>query len=226
MILVDVLRSFGLPRTGEKPGMAPYAPVRLHDIVAYELTDRLIRPERNSAEIHGTDHALRTAILATYLGQEMQRQGYEGIYLDALWTAGLIHDSQRYVDHAEDPYHGARAATVFVNNPEITRTLNGETLQQVVRLTSWHDFPKNRERQPPLLLKIFQDADALDRVRDTSEHAEPLDTGRLWLRESREPGLLETVELFVQLSRRPEGVLFDNPVARVTNAARRVGFAS
>lgn len=81
---------------------------------------------------------------------------------DVLGWAAAVHDTQRHDDGA-DPQHGDRAADWIKARPELLPA--SAPLDRVAYLCRWH-VPSD-ERAPELNdeLKMFKDADALDRWR-------------------------------------------------------------
>ncbi len=120
------------------------------------------------SEVHGLEHQARVLLLCLMLAQELNLPARD---VRVLATAAIFHDTQRTNDDT-DPPHGKASREYYhanVKNPD----------PLVEFLCEYHSLPdeegyseiknnrqlsKNRSRAK-LLLGIFKDADALDRVR-------------------------------------------------------------
>jgi hypothetical protein len=125
---------------------------------------------RGPGGIHGMTHEARVLIWTQVLAALV---GGEGLTVDAdvLGWAAAVHDTQRLND-GRDPEHGSRAATWLEQRPELLPAT--VPLERVVYLCRWH-VPGD-EKAPAMTdeLKVFKDADALDRWR-----IDDLDAARL-----------------------------------------------
>lgn len=111
--------------------------------------------------IHGLGHETRVLIWTQILA-EMVRS--EGLSVDAevLGWAAAVHDTQRW-DDGDDPDHGTRAADWLAKDPRILPP--AIPLEQVLYLCRWHVPPDHWAPEMTTELRIFKDADALDRWR-------------------------------------------------------------
>lgn len=116
---------------------------------------------RGAGGVHGIAHETRVLILTQVLAMAA---GDEGLNVDAdvLAWAAAIHDTQRHNDGA-DPKHGDWAADWIECRPELLP--KSVPLERVAYLCRWH-VPAD-ERAPEMTdeLRLFKDADALDRWR-------------------------------------------------------------
>ena len=88
----------------------------------------------------------------------------EGLSVDpnVLGWAAAVHDTQRQ-DEGIDPEHGARAAMWIERQPELIPA--SVPLERVVYLCRWHVPPDDDAREMTDELRVFKDADALNRWR-------------------------------------------------------------
>jgi hypothetical protein len=116
---------------------------------------------RSGGGIHGLGHETRVLIWSQVLA-EMVRQ--EGLSVDAAvvgWAAA-VHDTRRW-DDGDDPDHGTRAADWLANHPNsLPPTV---PMVQVQYLCRWHVPPDHMVPEMTTELRVFKDADALDRWR-------------------------------------------------------------
>lgn len=116
---------------------------------------------QSASGIHGLGHEARVLIWTQILA-EMVRQ--EGSSIDAavLGWAAAVHDTQRW-DDGDDPDHGTRAANWLADHPRIIPP--NVSLEQVIYLCRWHVPPDHLVPDMTMELRVFKDADALDRWR-------------------------------------------------------------
>jgi uncharacterized protein len=111
--------------------------------------------------IHGLGHETRVLIWAQVLAAMVRE---EDLHVDGatLGWAAAIHDTQR-LDDGLDSGHGARAASWLAENESIVGART--SIEEIAYLCQWHVPP---DRLAPVMtpsLKVFKDADALDRWR-------------------------------------------------------------
>lgn len=116
---------------------------------------------RGPGGIHGLGHETRVLIWSQVISANAAK---EGLCVDSnvLGFAAAIHDTQRWNDGV-DADHGARAALWIVRRPQLLPS--SVSLERVAYLCRWHvpsDFKAPRMTDE---LKVFKDADALDRWR-------------------------------------------------------------
>ncbi|MEE9297045.1 MAG: hypothetical protein V3W34_19045 [Phycisphaerae bacterium] len=116
---------------------------------------------RSPDGIHGLAHETRVLILSQVLAFMVRDEDLE-IDADIVAWAAAVHDTQRWSDGI-DPDHGARAADWILNRPDfVPRPVS---LDRVAFLCRWHVPPDRRAPEMTPELKVFKDADALDRWR-------------------------------------------------------------
>jgi hypothetical protein len=116
---------------------------------------------RGPGGIHGVVHEARVLIWTQILAAAARSEGL-CVDPDVLGWAAAIHDTQRQSDGI-DPEHGSRAAAWIEQRPELVPA--SVPLERVAHLCRWHVPP---DRQAPEMtdeLRVFKDADALDRWR-------------------------------------------------------------
>jgi uncharacterized protein len=117
--------------------------------------------ERGPGGIHGIVHEARVLIWSQVLSVLAAGENLT-VDADVLGWAAAIHDTQRQ-DDGIDPEHGARAAAWIESRPEL---IPAEVpLTRVAYLCRWHVPPDNRIPELTDELRVFKDADSLDRWR-------------------------------------------------------------
>lgn len=116
---------------------------------------------RGPGGIHGIVHEARVLVWSQVLAA---MAAGEGLKVDAnvLGWAAAIHDTQRQSDGI-DPEHGLRAAEWIRRRPELIPA--SVPLERVAYLCRWHVPPDDRALGMTDELRVFKDADALDRWR-------------------------------------------------------------
>ncbi len=117
--------------------------------------------ERGPGGIHGIVHEARVLIWSQVLAATAANEGLP-VDPDVLGWAAAVHDTQRQNDGI-DPEHGARAATWIERQPELIPA--PVPLERVAYLCRWHVPPDGRAPGMTDELRVFKDADALDRRR-------------------------------------------------------------
>ncbi len=111
--------------------------------------------------IHGLAHETRVLIWTQVISTMAQDEGLI-VDADVLGWAAAIHDTQRW-DEGVDPKHGARAADWIEEHPDVIPP--SVSLDRVAYLCRWHVPSDHRAPEMTDELKVFKDADALDRCR-------------------------------------------------------------
>jgi hypothetical protein len=116
---------------------------------------------RGPGGIHGIVHEARVLVWSQVLasieaGEELN------VDCDVLGWAAAVHDTQRQSDGI-DPQHGWRAAEWIRRQPELIPA--SVPLERVAYLCRWHVPPDDRAPEMTDELRVFKDADALDRWR-------------------------------------------------------------
>jgi uncharacterized protein len=117
--------------------------------------------ERGPGGIHGIVHEARVLIWSQVLSVLVTGENLT-VDADVLGWAAAIHDTQRQNDDI-DPEHGARAAVWIERQPELIPAT--VPLQRVAYLCRWHAPRDHRAPEMTDELRVFKDADALDRWR-------------------------------------------------------------
>ncbi len=116
--------------------------------------------EREPGGIHGIVHEARVLIWSQVLAVLGVREGL-AVDPDVLgWAA--VHDTQRQ-DDGSDPEHGSRAAEWIERQPNLIPATVPRA--RVAYLCRWHVPPDHRAPEMTDELRVFKDADALDRWR-------------------------------------------------------------
>ncbi len=111
--------------------------------------------------IHGMAHEIRVLIYGQLLASLVGDEDLE-VDADVLGWAAAVHDTQRW-DEGIDPDHGARAADWIESKPDLVPAFM--PLDRVAYLCRWHVPPDHYGPKMTPELKVFKDADALDRWR-------------------------------------------------------------
>jgi hypothetical protein len=111
--------------------------------------------------IHGLAHETRVLIWGQVLAEMVREEGMS-VDADMLGWAAALHDTQRW-DDGMDPDHGGRAAEWIVANEHLLPP--SVPVERVAFLCRWHVPPDHRTPELTDELKVFKDADALDRWR-------------------------------------------------------------
>jgi uncharacterized protein len=116
---------------------------------------------RHPAGIHGLGHEVRVLIWTQVLAAMVAEEGLTVDPVTLGWTAA-VHDTQRLNDGI-DADHGSRAAHWLRRRPFV---LSAEaSVEQIAYLCEWHVPPDHHAPEMTASLKVFKDADALDRWR-------------------------------------------------------------
>jgi len=116
---------------------------------------------RGPIGIHGLGHETRVLIWTQVLATSARNEGLSAD-TDVVGCAAAIHDTQRWNDGI-DADHGARAARWIEKNPQLLP--ENVPLERVAYLCRWHVPSDYKAPEMTDELKIFKDADALDRWR-------------------------------------------------------------
>lgn len=116
---------------------------------------------RHGGGIHGIAHEARVLIWTQVVAAAATDEGLN-VDADVLGWAAAIHDTQRHNDGA-DPMHGDRAADWIERQPELLPA--SVSMERVAYLCRWHVPPDEHAPAMTDELKVFKDADALDRWR-------------------------------------------------------------
>jgi hypothetical protein len=111
--------------------------------------------------IHGLVHEARVLIWTQLLAEAAADEGL-CVDADVLGWAAAFHDTHRQ-DEDIDPAHGSRAAEWIETQPELIPA--SVPLARVAYLCRWHVPPDHRAPELTDELRVFKDADALDRWR-------------------------------------------------------------
>jgi len=111
--------------------------------------------------IHGLVHEARVIIWSQVLASLVSAEGLT-VDADVLGWAAAVHDTQRW-DDGVDPEHGARAADWIGMNRHLLPS--SVSVERVQYLCHWHVPADQRAPEMTDELKVFKDADALDRWR-------------------------------------------------------------
>lgn len=117
--------------------------------------------QRDSSGIHGIAHETRVLIWTQVLAIMAAEEGLN-VDPNVLGWAAIIHDTQRWNDGI-DAQHGARAAAWIGTHPNLIP--QSVTQSRVMYLCRWHVPPDNMAPEMTDELRVFKDADALDRWR-------------------------------------------------------------
>ncbi len=123
-----------------------------------------LKPEwfaRGPGGIHGLAHEARVLIWTQVLAAAAADEGL-CVNADVLGWAAALHDTQRH-DDGGDREHGARAAAWIEQRPELIPA--SVPLARVAYLCQWHVPADDRAPEMTAELRVFKDADALDRWR-------------------------------------------------------------
>jgi uncharacterized protein len=130
-----------------------------HELLTFEPR----RPwfARRPSLVHGIAHETRVLIWTQVLAA---MAADEGLNVDArvLGWAAAVHDTQRW-DDGVDPEHGRRAADWIEKHPDVIPA--SVPLGRVAHLCRWHAAPDGVIPEMTDELRVFKDADALDRWR-------------------------------------------------------------
>lgn len=129
----------------------------------YEPKDEWFHLEYHG--VHGIDHETRVLVLAEVIGRLVSKRGQE-IDQEAIRWAAVTHDTQRVNDFS-DLGHGGRSASWVRRNLRRIQS-NGYTgidVDKVAYINRWHVPHDQRAPEMTPELKVFKDADGLDRVR-------------------------------------------------------------
>ncbi len=116
---------------------------------------------RNLDGLHGVGHEARVLIWTQLIALMEQEEGF-AVDAAVLGWAAALHDTRRWNDGI-DPQHGARAAAFIEANPDILPP--GVPVDRVAYLCRWHTPSDMAAPELTPELKVFKDADALDRCR-------------------------------------------------------------
>ena len=116
---------------------------------------------QSASGIHGLGHETRVLIWTQILA-EMARQAGSSIDDAVLGWAAAVHDTQRW-DDGDDPDHGRRAASWLADHRSVVPP--NVSLERVIYLCRWHVPPDHLAHDMTMELRVFKDADALDRWR-------------------------------------------------------------
>jgi hypothetical protein len=116
---------------------------------------------RTPEGIHGLGHETRVLIWSQVLVSMVRDEDLD-VDGDVVGWAAAIHDTQRWNDDI-DAGHGKRASDWILKRPHLIAP--GTSIDQVAYVCRWH--VPNDEDAPEITpeLKVFKDADALDRWR-------------------------------------------------------------
>ncbi len=160
--------------------------------------------------IHGLAHKTRVLIWTQVISAMATDEGLT-VDPDVLGWAAAIHDTQRW-DEGVDSEHGARAADWIESHPDLLPS--SVSLGRVAYLCRWHVPPDHRAPEMTDELKVFKDADALDRCRIGD-----LDPSLL-----RTHAAYELVETSRSLWKATRGLDHERQVfSKIVKAARRIG---
>ncbi len=116
---------------------------------------------RHANGIHGIGHITRVLLWTQLLAKMVEAEGMS-VNNNVLGWAASIHDTQRLNDSV-DENHGDRAADWITKNPQLLTS--GIPAERVACLCRWHVPADSRIPDMTDELKVFKDADALDRWR-------------------------------------------------------------
>ncbi|MBP7748007.1 MAG: HD domain-containing protein [Phycisphaerae bacterium] len=116
---------------------------------------------RGPGGIHGIVHETRVLIWSQVLAAMVADEGLV-VDPDVLGWASALHDTQRLSDD-RDPEHGSRAAAWIEQRPDLIPP--PVPLARVAYLCRWHVPPDHAAPELTDELRVFKDADALDRWR-------------------------------------------------------------
>lgn len=118
-----------------------------------------LRPEA-SRGIHGISHEARVLILQELIARLLIRSNQEEVNQEALRWVAVTHDTQRVHDEY-DLHHGETSSTWVKEQAFIP----DEVRPTVRYLNHWHALPDSQAPMVSTDLKVFKDADGLDRAR-------------------------------------------------------------
>jgi hypothetical protein len=117
--------------------------------------------ERGADGIHGIVHEARVLVWSQVLAAMVAGEGLS-VDPDVLGWAAAVHDTQRQ-DEGKDAEHGSRAAAWIAQRRELIPA--SVPLERVAYLCRWHVPPDDQAPEMTDELRVFKDADALDRWR-------------------------------------------------------------